>query len=77
MLVLTRKINESIKLGDDITITVVEVKGSHVRLGIEAPSGVKIYRKELYDKIKAENILSSALTINEFDKIKDVLGDKK
>ncbi len=73
MLVLTRKVSESIKLGDDITLTVVEINPTHVKLGIEAPSSMKIYRKELYDKIKLENILASALSIDEFAMIKEGL----
>ncbi|MBF0463478.1 MAG: carbon storage regulator CsrA [Nitrospirae bacterium] len=74
MLVLTRKSEEAIKLGDSITITVVEIKGNKVRLGIEAPTGVRIYRQELYEKIKSENILSVGLGVTEFDEIKNVLG---
>ncbi len=73
MLVLTRKISESIKIGDDITITVIDINATHVKLGIDAPSVQKIYRKELYDKIKSENILASALTVDEFVKIKEAL----
>lgn len=73
MLVLTRKISESIKIGDDITITVIDINATHVKLGIDAPSVLKIYRKELYDKIKSENILASALSVDEFVKIKEVL----
>jgi carbon storage regulator len=74
MLVLTRKSKEAIKLGDNITITIIEVKGNHVQLGIEASSEVKVYRKELYDKIKLNNILSSQSSINEFNKIKEELS---
>ncbi len=73
MLVLTRKISESIKIGDDITITVIDINATHVKLGIDAPSVQKIYRKELYDKIKSDNILASALTVDEFIKIKEAL----
>lgn len=73
MLVLTRKVSESIKLGDDMTLTVIEINPTHVKLGIEAPSSMKIYRKELYDKIKLENILASALSIDEFAMIKEGL----
>ena len=73
MLVLTRKSEEAIKLGDAITITVVEIKGNKVRLGIEAPNGVRIYRKELYEKIRTENLMSAGLTVDEFEKIKDVI----
>ncbi len=73
MLVLTRKSNEAIKLGDDIIITVVEIKGNQVRLGVEAPANIRIYRKELYDRIKKENLLSSRLLIDEFTKINEAL----
>ncbi len=76
MLVLTRKSDESINLGDDITITVVEIKGNSVRLGIKAPDTLKIYRKELYDKIKKENMLSSNLLMEQFTKIRSVLRSK-
>ncbi|MBI5408127.1 MAG: carbon storage regulator CsrA [Nitrospirae bacterium] len=76
MLVLTRKSNESIKLGDDITITVVEVKGNSVRLGIKAPANLRIYREELYEKIRQENLLSSNLLLDEFEKINKALRSK-
>jgi len=48
MLVLTRKIGERIRIGDTITVRVLEVRGSQVRLGVEAPSDVRIYREEIY-----------------------------
>ncbi len=73
MLVLTRKSDESINLGDDITITIVEIKGNSVRLGIKAPGNLKIYRKELYDRIKSENLQSSKLLMEQFTKIRSVL----
>ena len=52
MLVLSRKKNESIVIRDDIVITVVEVRGDKVRLGIEAPKEVPVHRHEVYEKIK-------------------------
>lgn len=76
MLVLTRKSDESIKLGDDITITIVEIKGNSVRLGIKAPASLRIYRKELYDRIKQENFMSSNLFMDEFTKINQKLRSK-
>ncbi len=76
MLVLTRKSDESIKLGDNITITVVEIKGNSVRLGIEAPVNLRIYRKELYDRIREENLMSSDLLMEEFNRINKVLKSK-
>ncbi|HOQ02038.1 MAG TPA: carbon storage regulator CsrA [Acetivibrio clariflavus] len=55
MLVLTRKKNESIVLNDNIEITVVDVQGDQVRIGINAPKSVSIYRKEIFLEIQAEN----------------------
>jgi carbon storage regulator len=55
MLVITRRSGERICLGDDITITVLDISGSTVRLGIDAPSEVPIYRHEIWLAVKAEN----------------------
>ncbi|NLW27383.1 carbon storage regulator CsrA [Acetivibrio saccincola] len=55
MLVLTRKKNESIVIGDNIEITVVDIQGDQVRIGINAPKSVSIHRKEIYLEIQAEN----------------------
>jgi carbon storage regulator len=53
MLVLSRKQNESIIINDNIVVTVVEVRGDKVRLGIEAPKEIAVHRKEVYEAIKA------------------------
>lgn len=55
MLALSRKINESIIIGNEIELTVLEVKGDQVKIGISAPKSVPIYRKELYLQIKDSN----------------------
>lgn len=52
MLVLSRKRNESIRISDDIVITIVDVRGDKVRVGIEAPLDVPVHRQEVYDAIK-------------------------
>ena len=52
MLVLSRKVGEVVRIGDAITITIVEILGDRVRLGIEAPKGVIIHRQEVHDAIK-------------------------
>lgn len=55
MLILARKLNESIFVGDAVEITVLEIKGDQVKLGIKAPSTVKVYRQEVYAAIQEEN----------------------
>jgi carbon storage regulator len=65
MLVIARKPGERICLGDDITITVLEVNGSSVRLGIDAPSEVPIFRHEIWLAVKAENQAAAASELRE------------
>ena len=55
MLILTRKLGESITIGDDIKVSILGVRGRQVRLGIEAPDSVVVHREEIYVKIQAEN----------------------
>ena len=59
MLILTRKLGERINIGGDITITLVDIKGTQVKLGIEAPRNIDIHRQEIYEKIREENLNSS------------------
>lgn len=58
MLVLSRKKNESIMIGDTIEIKVISVEGDNVRIGIQAPRNLDVYRKEIYDAIQEENRLA-------------------
>lgn len=60
MLVLTRKVDESITVGNCITVTVVEIKGNQVRLGIEAPKNTPVHRTEIFSKIAEENLRAAA-----------------
>ena len=55
MLALSRKKDESIMLGNDIEITVLEIKGDQVKIGVKAPKSVTIFRKEIYEQIQEEN----------------------
>jgi carbon storage regulator len=59
MLILTRKSGEGIRIGEDIRIVIVEVKGNHVRIGIDAPKDMQVHRDEVYEKIRQENINAS------------------
>ena len=60
MLVLARKVGQSIVISDNIELLVIEVRGDQVRLGIEAPKSIPVYRKELLDQIRAENVRAAA-----------------
>ena len=62
MLVLSRQRDETIMIGDDVEITVVDIRGDKVRLGITAPRHIQVHRKEVYDAIKRENKQASAMS---------------
>ena len=55
MLILTRRVGESLRIGDDVSVTVLGIKGSQVRLGVNAPKSVSVHREEVYDRINDEN----------------------
>ena len=55
MLILSRKIDEKIKIGNDITITLISIQGDQVKIGVEAPKSVKVFRQEVYNAIQNEN----------------------
>ncbi len=75
MLALTRKIKQSIIIGDQIEITIVEIKGDQVRLGIKAPKAISIYRKEIYEEIQAENKAAANSAKLSLDRIDGVLSE--
>ena len=77
MLILTRRVNETLNIGDDIQVTVLGVKGNQVRIGIDAPRDVPVHREEIYLRIKREEALEGAGgDIDDIDSdIDDVDGD--
>ena len=78
MLILTRKISESIRIGDTITIKVVELDSRHVKLGIEAPRSISVNREEIYERIQKENKAASTSESSDVKDIADMIRiDKK
>ena len=79
MLILARRLNEQIVIGDDIRVSVVDIRGDQVKLGIEAPRTVKVYRQEVYEAIQEENreAAQSATSIPSLDTYlrKEASGD--
>ncbi|MDR2766770.1 MAG: carbon storage regulator CsrA [Treponema sp.] len=69
MLILSRKLNEKIMIGDDIAVSIIEIRGDQVRIGVDAPKTVKVFRNEVFDAIKAENRAAAESTpvFPEFD----------
>ncbi len=61
MLILTRRVGETLMIGDDVTVTVLSVASNQVRIGIDAPKEVAVHREEVYDRIKAERHQKTAL----------------
>ena len=57
MLILTRRIGENVRIGDEVVVTVLGVKGSQVRLGITAPRDVEVHREEIFERIKRDRAL--------------------
>ncbi len=73
MLILTRKLGESIAIGDDIKLVILDVKGRQVRIGIQAPRQTKVYREELYQIIMEQNRQAASHSVE----TKDILSKLK
>lgn len=72
MLVLTRKTDQSIMIGNDIEITILEVRGEQVRVGIRAPRSVQIHRKEVFEQIREANIRATDTSADELPLLEDL-----
>ncbi|MFQ5489665.1 MAG: carbon storage regulator CsrA [Phycisphaerae bacterium] len=77
MLVLSRTRDETIMIGDDIEITIVDIRGDKVRLGINAPNEIPVHRKEVYDAIKRENEQASKVSPGEVASVLDATKRRK
>jgi carbon storage regulator len=76
MLVLTRKHNEVINIGQDIEIVIFDIKDDHVKIGIKAPKDVTIFRQEVYMAIQKENELASQISKEAAQAVSDVISQK-
>ena len=76
MLILARKINESIIIGDQIEISIVDIKGDQAKIGIKAPKNVKVYRMEVYNAIQEENRAAALANPQQIPKLEDFEGLK-
>lgn len=76
MLILTRKVGESVAIGDDIQVSVVEIKGTQVKLGIRAPRDVTVHREEIYLKIQEENKRAAQVSTEALGTVEDLLLKK-
>ena len=76
MLVLTRKVGEGVRIGDDILVRILEEKEGRIRIGIEAPREQRIFREELYSRIVQENVEASQWRPDDLRQLSKALGDK-
>ena len=77
MLILSRKKNESIIIGDDVEIMITDVNGDVVKLGISAPRRVSVHRKEVYEAIKAENLSASKASTAQLSSLSQFLRSRQ
>ena len=77
MLVLARKINQSIMINDNIEVMILDIQGEQVKIGLRAPKSVKIFRKEVYESIQRENIEALKSKTQQLDDISKLFKGKK
>ncbi|MFC1614780.1 carbon storage regulator CsrA [Gemmatimonadota bacterium] len=75
MLILTRKLGESIAIGDQIKVTLIEIQGKQVKIGVNAPKNVSIHRQEIYERIVGENLRASMASDQDLEEISLLFSD--
>lgn len=73
MLILSRKTDQQIKIGEDITLTIIEIKGDQVKIGVEAPKDIKVFRQEVFSAIKSENTKSAVVNAHDISVLSEIL----
>ena len=76
MLILSRRVDERIVIGDDIEIAIVDIKGDIIKIGIDAPPNIRIYRREVFDEIQAENRAAALSSGKQLPSLKGYLSPK-
>jgi carbon storage regulator len=77
LLILTRKVGEAVAIGDDIQVSIVEIKGTQVKLGIQAPKSIEVHREEIYQKIQEENRRAAQVSKDALGAVEDLVLKKK
>lgn len=77
MLILSRKMNEKIMIGNDISVSIIEIRGDQVKIGVEAPRTVKVFREEVFEAIRRENLAAAESVPATIPDIGLPLGDGK
>lgn len=75
VLVLSRKVGESIIIGNDVMVTIVEFRGDQVRLGVEAPRSVQVYREEIYAEVSRQNKAAASINVADLEDLPGPLPD--
>ena len=69
MLILSRKIDQKIRIGDNIVLTIIDIKGDQVKIGVEAPNDVKVFRQEVFSAIQSENKAANQISMEQLQKL--------
>lgn len=73
MLVLTRKIEQSVMIGEDVEVVILQIKGNNVKLGIRAPKENPVYRREIYEQIKEQNKMAAMASVDAIGVLQDIV----